>query len=133
MEKTEFLEKHIFTDFQNLNTNVEVDDIYSFSEIDFGTILGRIEHFGIGIYTIEAFLNGVSFDVKTNEDARKKATDPKWYKGAFSSLKKRQADLQYTATYRISDKLLAKENIQAQSALPKEAPETSVDDDSKES
>ncbi|WP_299209422.1 hypothetical protein [uncultured Dokdonia sp.] len=133
MEKTEFLEKHIFTDLQNLNTNVEADDIYSFSELDFGTILERIEHFGIGIYTIEGFLNGKSYDVKTNEDSRKKATDPKWYKGAYSGLKKRQADLQYTATFKISDKLLAKENIQGPSALPKAASETSVDEDSKES
>lgn len=133
MEKTEFLEKYIFTDLQNLNTNVEADEIYSFSEIDFATILERIEHFGIGVYTIEAFLNGASYDVKNNEDARKKATDPKWYKSAYLGLKKRQVDLQYTATFKISDKLLAKENIQAPSDLRKDASETSVDDDSKES
>jgi len=109
MEKTEFLEKHIFTGLQNLNTNVEADGVYTFSEADFATILERIEHFGIGIYAIEAFLDGASFDVKTNEASRKKATDPKWYKRAYKDLKKRQANLNYTATYRISDKLLAKE------------------------
>ncbi len=109
MEKTEFLEKHIFTDLQNLNKNVEADSIYSFSELDFATILERIEHFGIGIYAIEPWFEGNVYDTKTNEDYRKKATDPKWYKRAYSEFKKRQADLQYTATFRISDKLLAKE------------------------
>ena len=109
MEKNEFLEKHIFTDLQNLNTFVEADGVYTFSEAHFATVLERIEHFGIGIYAIETSSNGDVQDTKTNEDYKKKVTDPKWYKKAFSDFKKHQADLQYTATFRISEKLLAKE------------------------
>ena len=122
MEKTEFLEKHIFTDLQNLNKNVEADSIYSFSESDFATILERIEHFGIGIYAIEPWFEGKLYGTKTNEEYRKKATDSKWYKRAYSEFKKQQADLQYTATFRISDKLLAKETVEVKEK--KEAKET---------
>jgi hypothetical protein len=122
MEKTEFLEKHIFTDLQNLNKNVEADSIYSFSESDFATILERIEYFGIGIYAIEPWFEGKLYGTKTNEPYRKKATDPKWYKRAYSEFKKQQADLQYTATFRISDKLLAKETVEVKEK--KEAEET---------
>ncbi|MFC4632584.1 hypothetical protein ACFO3O_01620 [Dokdonia ponticola] len=109
MEKNEFLEKHIFTDLQNLNTFVEADGVYTFSEANFATVLERVAHFGIGIYAIETSTNGDVFDTKTNEDYKKKVTDPKWYKRAYIDFKKRQANLNYTATYRISDKLLAKE------------------------
>lgn len=109
MEKNEFLEKHIFTDLQKIHQESDADPIHYFSESDFAIILKRIEHFGIGVYRVESLLDGKSNSVKTNEEYRKKATDPKWYKRAYSDLKRQQTDLQYTATFRISDKLLAKE------------------------
>ena len=106
MEKTEFLEKNIFLNLENLNEGSDSDSISYFSEADFTIVLERIEKFGIGIYEIEPRLKGASFDVKLNEDYRKKATDPKWYNRAFFEFKKKQTDLQYSAKYKISDKLL---------------------------
>lgn len=110
MEKTEFLKKNIFLNLENLNDGFDSESILYFSESDFEIVLERIEKFGIGIYEIEPRLEGDSFDVKLNEDYRKKATDPKWYKKAFSEFKKQQPNLQYSATYKVSDKLLNREN-----------------------
>ncbi|WP_323788107.1 hypothetical protein [Psychroserpens sp.] len=106
MEKTEFLEKNIFLDLENINDGFDSDSISYFSESDFEIVLERIEKFGIGIYGIEPRLKGDVFGVKLNEDYRKKATDPKWYKRAFFEFKKDQTGLQYSATYKVSDKLL---------------------------
>ena len=106
MEKTEFFEKNIFLDLENLNKAFETDPVYFFSEADFKIVLERIEQFGIGIYRIEPRLKGVPYEVKVNEDYRKKATDPKWYKQAFLELKRKEPKLQYSASFKISDKLL---------------------------
>ncbi len=110
MEKTEFLEKNIFLNLKNLNDGFDSDSIRYFSESDFEIVLERIEKLGIGIYGIKPWLEGDFFDVKLNEDYRKKATDPKWYKKAFSEFKKQQPKLQYSATYKVSDKLLNRQN-----------------------
>jgi hypothetical protein len=107
MDKNEFLEKNIFTDLENINDGFDSKSICYFSESDFQIILARIEHFGIGIYGIEPWLNGEFFGVKTNEDYKKKATDPIWYKKAFSDFKKLQTNLQYSASYKVSTKLLS--------------------------
>jgi hypothetical protein len=106
MEKTEFLEKNIFLNLENLNDEFNSDSILYFSESDFEIVLERIEKLGIGIYGIEPRLEGDVFEVKLNEHYRKKATDPKWYKKAFSEFKKQQPNLQYSATFKVSDKLL---------------------------
>jgi len=106
MEKTEFLKKNIFHNLENHNADFEADAVFYFSEADFQTVLERVEQFGICIYRIEPRFEGASIDAKINEDYRKKATDPKWYKRAFFELKKQHPNLQYSATYRVSEKLL---------------------------
>ncbi|MEH6764586.1 MAG: hypothetical protein V7655_08795 [Aequorivita antarctica] len=110
MEQTEFLEKNIFTDLKNLNEGSEIDTVPYFSEDDFEIVLQRVEHFGIGVYTIESWLNGEVSEVAAHEDFKKKATDPKWYKKAFLTFKSRKPGLSYSATYKVSNKLLAKQN-----------------------
>ena len=111
MEKTEFLEKNIFLNLENLNDEFDTDSLHYFSESDFEIVLERIEKLGIGIHEIRPRLEGEALDSKPNEDYRKKATDPKWYKKAFSEFKKQQPNLQYSATYKVSDKLLNRQNI----------------------
>ena len=106
MEKTEFFEKNIFLNLKNHNDGFDSDSIPYFSESDFEIVLERIEKFGIGIYEIKPRLEGDFLDVKVNEDYRKKATDPKWYKRAFSDFKKQQPNLIYSARYKVSDRLL---------------------------
>lgn len=110
MEKAEFLEKNIFQNLKNLNKETETDSIHYFSESDFEIVLERIEKLGIGIYKIEPRLKGDLLEVKINEDFRKKATDARWYKSAFSQFKKQQVDIQYAASYKVSDRLLNREN-----------------------
>ncbi|WP_245574818.1 hypothetical protein [Aequorivita capsosiphonis] len=108
MEQTEYLEKYIFTDFKNINEGTDADDVQQFSEADFESLLELVEHNGIGVYNISTWLNGEAFEVAEHDDFKKKATDPKWYKKAFLTLKSRQAGLTYAATYKVSSKLLAK-------------------------
>ena len=111
MEQTEFLQQHVFTDLKNLNDGFDQEDIHYFSESDFETILGRAEHFGIGIYEIKPSLNGETYKVSGHLDHNKKATDPRWFKKAFLTFKTGQAGLVYSATYKVSKKLLARESL----------------------
>jgi len=108
MEQTEFLEKNVFIDLKNSNEESDKETVHYFSESDFETVLKRVEHFGISIYSIESRLKGKSFAVASHEDFKKKATDARWYKKGFSNLKNRQSGLSYSATYKVSSKLLAR-------------------------
>ena len=109
MEQTEFLNKHVFKGLKGINQKGETDESSFFSEEDFAVVLERAEYFGIGIYSIETRLKGERFEQAKHEEHKKKATDPKWYSKAFLTLRKRQAGLSYSATYKVSSKLLAKE------------------------
>ena len=108
MEQPEFLEKNVFTDLKNLNKGTDKATVHYFSEEDFETVLQRVEHFGIGVYKIETKLKSKVAKAASHEDFKKKATDPKWYKKAFLTFKSRQPGLSYSATYKVSNKLLAK-------------------------
>ncbi len=108
MEQSKFLEKNIFTDLNNLNNGFAEEGIQYFSENDFGIVLDRAEHFGLSIYTIKPWAKDETHEASSHENHKKKATDPKWYKKEFLTLKTRQAGLLYAATYKVSKKLLAR-------------------------
>lgn len=108
MEQNEFLEKNVFKGLEKLNDGFKNETIPFFSESDFEIVLERAEYFGIAIYGIEPWFNGELYDVITNENLKKKATDPNWYKKAFRTFKSRQSGLLYSATYKVSAKLLAR-------------------------
>jgi|TARA_B110000858_G_scaffold68092_1_gene79180 hypothetical protein len=109
MQQEDFLKKNVFNDLENLNKESGQANFYIFSEIDFENVLKKSEYFGIGIYKIEAYLNSKSNSIVSHEDVKKKATDPRWYKKAFSELKSKNSELTYSATYKVSNKLLARE------------------------
>ena len=109
MQQEEFLKENIFNDLENLKKEPDQSIFYIFSELDFEIVLKKSEYFGIGIYKIESWLNGKSNAIGSHEDVKKKATDPRWYKKAFSELKSKQSELTYSATYKVSNKLLARE------------------------
>lgn len=111
MEQNEFLEKNVFQGLKKLNGGLNDKSVAFFSESDFAIVLERVEYFGIGMYGIEPSLNGEVYDVMTNEDLKKKATDPRWYKKAFQTFKLRQSGLLYAATYKVSSKLLARKSL----------------------
>ena len=108
MEQTQFLEQNIFTDLKNLNDGFGQDGVQYFSETDFEIVLQRAEHFGLSIYTIAPWSKDESHEASTHEDHKKKATDPKWYKREFLTLKTRKEGLLYSAKYKVSKKLLAR-------------------------
>ena len=53
----------------------------------------------------ETWKNKKSQAILVNEDFRKKATDPRWYKKAFLTFKTTEKKLNYSATYKVSNKL----------------------------
>lgn len=108
MEQNEFLEKNIFQGLEKLKDGFEGEQVPFFSESDFEILLERAEYFGLSIYGIEPWFNGKIYDVITHENMKKKATDPQWYKKAFLTFKSRQEGLSYSATYKVSKKLLAR-------------------------
>ncbi len=108
MEQEKFLEQHIFTGLKNINDGFAKDEIQFFSESDFEIVLQRAEHFGLSIYSIEPWIKSEVLEASSHEGHKKKATDPKWYKKEFLTLKMRQEDLLYSAKYKVSKKLLAR-------------------------
>ena len=108
MEQEKFLEQNIFTDLNNLNDGFGQDGVQYFSETDFEIVLQRAEHFGLSIYSIDPWIKSEVLEASSHEDHKKKATDPKWYKKEFLTLKTRQEDLLYSAKYKVSKKLLAR-------------------------
>ena len=108
MEKAAFLEAHVFTDLKKIENKSTQEDIHLFSETDFQTILERVEHFGIGIFTITSWLDGKAHGVCTHEEFKRKTTDSKWYKKAFLTFKTATPAMSYTATYKVSARLLAR-------------------------
>ena len=108
MEQSQFLKKNIFTDLKNRNDGFAEDGIQYFSENDFGIVLDRAEYFGLSIYNITPWIKSETLEASSHEDHKKKATDPKWYKKEFVTLKTRQEGLLYSAKYKVSKKLLVR-------------------------
>lgn len=109
MEQQEFLDQNVFTDLTNLNEGDDAATNPHFSETDFEIVLQRAEHFGLAVYTIKTRLDGKDNAVVSHGDSNKKATDSRWYTWAFKTFKSRQPGLTYSATYKVSSKLLARE------------------------
>jgi hypothetical protein len=108
MEQTAFLSKNVFNDLSNHNAGLDDAASHYFTETDFATVLERVSHYGIGVYHLETYLDGKPFETMTHETSNKKITDSKWYKRAYLTLKSKQTGLLYTATYKVSSKLLAR-------------------------
>jgi len=106
MEQSQFLEKNIFTDLNNLNDGFGAEGVQYFSESDFGIVLDRAEHFGLSVYTIKPWSKDEKYEASSHVDHKKKATNPNWYKKEFKTLKTRQEGLLYSAKYKVSKKLL---------------------------
>lgn len=109
MEQAEFLEKNVFTDLKNLNDGFDKKENLHFNEWDFAIVLDRAEYYGLSIYEIQAWLDGKLHDTAHHEPVRKKATDSAWYKKALMTFSTRQPGMTYTASYKVSPKLLARQ------------------------
>lgn len=108
MEQQEFLDQHVFKGLKKLKDGFEKENVPFFSAADFVIIMERAEYYGISIYSIEPWYEGEIYDVITHENLNKKATDARWYRKAFQTFESRQAGMNYSATFRVSPKLLAR-------------------------
>lgn len=108
MTQEDFLEQKVFVGLTSIKVDNKDKDLF-FSEEDFAQILEKSEYFGISIYTMKTVFEDKEFKAVNHEDFRKKATDAKWYKREFLNLKREQEGLLYSATYKVSKKLLARE------------------------
>lgn len=109
-KKTAFLELKIFEGLENKHQRIKDKSLHYFSEDDFKKVLERCEYFGLGIYKIQAWFKKKPYDTAVHEDYNKKTTHPKWYNNAYIDLKKREKDMLFSADYRVSKKLLDKNN-----------------------
>jgi hypothetical protein len=106
IEKLKFLEECVFYGLENRNNGFDSELIKYFSESEFEIVLDRIENLKIGINGIEPWLHGEFYDVMSNEEFNSIATDPKWYRGAFSEFKKQNKELLYAASYDVPEEML---------------------------
>ena len=109
MEQAEFLEQKVFIDLKNVNDGFDESANPHFNEWDFAIVLQRAEYFGLGIYEIQAWLDGTLYDMEIHEHFKKKATDPSWYQKALTTFTTQQKGLTFTASYKVSAKLLARQ------------------------
>lgn len=105
IRQQEFLVQNVFFDLENKNDGLDPERNY-FTETDFKTILIRAEHYGIGIFNMEAYHDGKLYGTDNHEAYRKKSTHPTWYKSAFGKFKRGQDDMLYTASFKVSQRLL---------------------------
>lgn len=110
MEQNEFLEKNVFKGLVKLKETPNNDMAPFFAEADFEVVLDKAEYYGIALYTIEAWHKGELYETINHESMKKKATDPMWYKKTFKTLRHSQEGLAYSATYKVSTKLLARKD-----------------------
>ena len=103
-----YLDKHVFYGLTNLNDGFDAMSIKYFSETDFKIVLERVKEFGIGITGIEPWKDGEFYDVMIYEMVTNNPADPEWYLKAFEDFKKDDKNLQYAASYSVSDKQLKK-------------------------
>ena len=113
MEQTDFLAQYVFTGLKNVNDGFDEATVHYFSESDFEIVLNRAAHFGLSIYTITSCLEGKLQPVMSHETVSKKATDSSWYKKALKTKKHQHTGMFYSAKYKVSAKLLAREKISA--------------------
>lgn len=107
IKELHYLKTHVFNGLKNLNDGFDSESIYYFPESDFEIVLDRVEKKGIGIYGIEPWIDGDFYGVLVVEDFNTLATDPKWYRKAFTEFKKSGKKLMYSASYEIPKKLLS--------------------------
>ena len=107
-KKGAYLDKHVFYGLTNLNDGFDAMSIKYFSETDFKIVLDRVKEFGIGITGIEPWKDGEFYDVMIYEMVTVNPADPEWYLKAFEDFKKDDKNLQYAASYSVSDKQLKK-------------------------
>ncbi len=106
IKELEYLKVNVYNGLKNLNDGFDSESIYYFSESDFEIVLNRVEKLGIGIMGIEPWLNGDFYGVMVVEDFETVASDPNWYRKAFSEFKKIGKELMYAASYEVPKKLL---------------------------
>ena len=101
-----FLDKYVFYGLKNLNNGFDAPGIRYHSAAEFKIVLERCEKLGIGLHGIEPWIEGEFYDVITKEELGAEANDPTWYYLAFEEFVNRGVELQYSATYKIPEKLL---------------------------
>ena len=107
-KKGAYLDKHVFYGLTNLNDGFDAMSIKYFSETDFKIVLDRVKEFGIGITGIEPWKDGEFYDVTIYDIVTDNPANPEWYLKAFEDFKKDDKNLQYAASYSVSDKQLKK-------------------------
>ena len=110
-KKGAYLDKHVFYGLTNLNDGFDAMSIKYFSETDFKIVLDRVKEFGIGITGIEPWKDGEFYDVTIYDIVTDNPADPEWYLKAFEDFKKDDKNLQYAASYSVSEKQLKKNTV----------------------
>ncbi|MDY0905631.1 hypothetical protein [Pedobacter sp. CFBP9032] len=103
--KHRYLNKYIFFELKK-NPDIENSSMVSFDAADFSIVLERVQANSLGIYGIEASLDGEFYAIKTHEEYSTFPQDVEWFTAAFKSFMELQLDLKYSASYYLGGNLL---------------------------
>ena len=92
--------------FKDLDYTRKEDDVFLFKGDAFKEMIERCAQNGIGIYKILVWNKEEVEHILSHEQFLKKATDLRWAKTAFFKHIRENADYQFSANFKISEKLL---------------------------
>lgn len=92
--------------FSDLKYEVKGDGIYVFAALDFKDLIERCRTNGVGAYKMLVWKDDEVLKITTHDDFNKKATDVRWLKTAFFKYFYEDKTCNFSAEFKVSEKLL---------------------------
>lgn len=97
--------------FSNLKYEEKGDSIYVFKALDFKELIERCRTNGVGAYKMLVWKDNEVLKITTHDDFNKKATDVRWLKTAFFKYFYEDKSFDYSAEFKVSEKLLERKEM----------------------
>ena len=104
----QFLTEILFAD---LDYEVKGEGIYVFKALDFKELIVRCGNNGVGAYKMLVWKDDEVLRITTHDDFNKKATDVRWLKTAFYKFFYEDKTCNFSAEFKISEKLLERKEM----------------------
>ncbi len=97
--------------FKDLNYTLKGDGIYVFEALEFKQLIVRCRDNGVGAYKMLVWKDDEVLKITSHDQFNKKATDVRWLKSAFYENFYEDKTCNYSAEFKISEKLLERKEM----------------------
>ena len=107
------LEEQFLTEvlFKDMDYTVKGEGIFIFEALEFKQLIVRCGDNGVGAFKILVWKDGEVIKIATHDQFNKKATDVRWLKSAFYESFYEDKSSQFSAEFKISEKLLERKEM----------------------